>query len=302
MQDGAGNITVGGITGINNFDVTPTGADTANITNDDSGTLLQTTNTGTLTIDGGAAPNTNSVTVEDTAAADAITITNAATTTVSVVTPGPTALMTISVVTADTANLVVNGNAGPDLFLVTGTAGPNLTVNGDPNHTGALTFMNTTAGAGTTDFEVGNTWNSGAVTTPDDVTTAFTGMAFVMVAGNGTAANNTFSAVTSGLITLDAYNGTTDELNSNAQPILYFTNYATVDLSDTGVGNGDQFNITPVGLDGAGVTEVDVTGNATAGVVVNDTGAAAVTVSTGATTGVQVGGRPRWSRSRPPLR
>ncbi len=193
-----------------------------------------------------------------------------------------------TVIASGAKMVVLKGDGGSDTFDVSGTEGPNLTILGDVSSNDTLNLSNTAAG--TTTFEAGNTWDSGTITTPDGLTTAFTGMQTVTLIGNGTAADNTFTADTYGMITLAAYNGTTDELNSNAQPILYFTNYGAVNLDDTGLGNGDVFDITPVGLDGAGVTNVNVTGNATARAVVNDSGGDAVTVNnSGTPQTVQVG-------------
>jgi hypothetical protein len=272
LSDGAGAITING-PGNDAFTVSPTTASSATTQAAGLAPVVNTTNTGTLTIDPGTG--TNSVTVNGTSASETIGVVRGSPTTVTV-----GALKTISLVTADTQALVVDTGLGTDTVNVSGTSGPaSLTVNGGANPR-ADTLNVTNSTAGTTTVTPGATPDAGTVAAPGtDGSVAFTGMSSISVTAAGAAAANTITGIgPNGNDTLflqhigAATPGGTDRFWVNNQAPTTFSGFGTVDL--TGLFGNDQFNVNPIGL-AAAVTAINVKGTSTGNsLVVNGSAAA----------------------------
>ena len=259
--------------------------------------------TGTLTID--PMGGTNSVTVNGTAAADTINVVNAAGTTLVTV----VGFQPLGVTTTDTQALYVSGGLGNDIFNVSGTGGPALTVDGGlpstldggtptaPTNSDKLNIANTLTG--TTTVRPGATPDAGVIVTPDG-TTSFLGIENISLTG----ASSTDSLVVDGttgddLIDLYAFvpaagpNVNTASVNNDA-PVT-FSSFGPVVLD--GISGNDTFNVSPVGL--VGVTGITVHGHAVKGgtseAIVNGSAAAdtiTVTATSATTATVAIAGSP----------
>jgi hypothetical protein len=121
LNAGAGNITLAGTPGPDAFTVTPTGATTATAQVGTLSPVVNTTNTGTLTVDADGGSDT--LTVNGTSAGDTINVSGAAVTVVG--------LQPVNFVNVE--SLAVNGLAGSDIFNVTSSATVPISIDGgDP--------------------------------------------------------------------------------------------------------------------------------------------------------------------------
>ncbi len=259
LSNAGGDIQVTG-PGNDTFTVSPTGATTATIQAAGLSPVINTTNTGALTVDPG--PGTNSVTVNGTSGGEAIGVVRGSPTTVTV-----GVLKPVNLVTADTQALVVDTGLGLDTVNVSGTGGPaSLTVNGGANPR-SDTLNVTNANPGTTTVTPGATPDAGTVTAPGAAGTpdivGFTGMTSASVTAAGAAAANTLVGIgpngndTLFLQHLGSPAGGTDRFWVNNQAPTSFSGFGTVTLR--GLFGNDQFNVSPVGL-AAAVTAINVSG------------------------------------------
>ena len=121
LNAGAGNITLAGTSGPDAFTVTPTGANTATAQVGILSPVVNTTNTGNLTVDAG--PGSDSLTVNGTSSSDTINVSGAAVTVVG--------LKPVNYTNVE--SLQVNGLAGSDTFNVTSSATVPISIDGgDP--------------------------------------------------------------------------------------------------------------------------------------------------------------------------
>jgi hypothetical protein len=175
LSDAAGAITVNGTAGPDNLTVTPTGATTATIQKAGLNLVVNTTNTGTLTID--PLAGTNTVTVNGTSNSEAINVVRGApNTTVQV-----DALKLVTLVTADTQALVVATGLGFDGVNVSGSgaAGMGLIVQGGSGFAADVLNVRNATGGTTLVIPTGAP-EAGVIYTPDGSIT-YAGMNVVLL-------------------------------------------------------------------------------------------------------------------------
>lgn len=263
ITGGANAIAVNGVAGQDTLDITPTGANTARLEAAGSNTVINTTNTGTLTVNPGTGVDV--ITVHGSGDDDAIAVSRGATTTVQVTTQNPAAvaLKTISINSGFTQTLVVNAGLGDDLITVTGTGGPN-TVAIDGNDPSASDTLAILTGA-TASVAFGVVPTSGSVTaTNGDV--SFSNIENLNLTGSG-----------AGTLTVNGTNGD-DAINQNGNTVtvnngsvVNFASYPTLTLA--GINGDDTINVRPTTL--VGVTTFNVDGGdptASDTLIVNATG------------------------------
>jgi len=267
VNAGAGAINVVGQTIAETLDVTPTGIDTAAIVASGLNLVVNTSNTGTLTID--TAGGSDTVVVNGTAAADTIGVVRGATTTVQVNVLKQVGILT-PLVNSDA--LVVNAGLGNDLIDVSGSAGPqSLAVDGGvsaPSDT--LTIANSITG--TTTVTTGSTPDSGVITS-NDGGVSFAGIELISITGAAATDNITFQGThDNDTIALQRLGGA-NRVWLNDGPVISFASFDDVTLQ--GRFGDDFFSVHPDGL--VGVATITVSGGdptASDTVVVNGTAAA----------------------------
>ena len=243
VNAGAGDITVGGTTGLNNYDVTPTAAHTATITDNGAMTTLYTNNTGSLTVDGGAG-NVNTITVEANGRNSQFQWD---------LTAGTLQVDNLKVVAcADEASLTVNGQGGTDSLAIADASGAESYTYTAPVIGQAPTFA-----VGTLPMSLINVQSISLI--------AAGGAGADSVTLNGAGDNDVFTV--SGIATAAA------TVQVDDGPTLTFTNLgsaANITLNDSA--GDDTFNVTPGTLEISG--NITVTGSAASGdntLVINGT-------------------------------
>lgn len=131
LNTGAGKIDVLGTAGPNFFDVTPTHPTKSTLFAVGFSPIVNTDNTGLLTIVDGAANDGDSVTIHGTTQDDQIVINRTDKVTPTDASVLVNALKLINVRTANVEALMVRGELGGDTFHVFGGGGPRLTVHGN---------------------------------------------------------------------------------------------------------------------------------------------------------------------------
>ena len=285
---GGSSLTANGYSEANAFNYTPTGTNAGTFTDAGVSTTFNFANaSSTFAIDGGAS-GSNQVTVQGTSGNDTITATS------GVAVAGDTqvavnSLMPVQIVTADTASLIINGDAGNDNLDVVSTAAPvtiPITYDGGPG-TNALTLKGGTATADT--YTPGSQLGSGTDTlafgaggaAPTE-TVNFQNLApiFDSVAGpslvvNGTNATNAIN-YSVGFNNLANYlsvapNANWGQVSVDSYEPIEFINKTTLTLN--GLAGSDQFNLnnsnTPTGLTSIAVNGGDTTTSNT--LIVNGT-------------------------------
>ncbi len=233
----AGDIDVNGTAGPDEFHVTPNGANTAEILVDGVNQVLNTDNTGDLTIAEGNAADGDQVTVHGQSGDNTFAVSRAATTGVQVDALKPV------LVAANAESLVVNGKSGSDTFNVTGAGGVSLTVDGgDPTGLPAVgldTLNVTMANGGTTNVDPGATPDAGFVVAPtanEDI--AFYGLEMLNVTGTGAdtlAVNGTHGN--------DHITANNDTVWVNDRAPVGFSGFATLSLN--GLNGDDTLSVSP---------------------------------------------------------
>src|SRR5262249_38892158 len=185
LSAGAGKITLAGTSGADAFTVTPTGANTATAQVGSLSPVVNTTNTGDLSVD--AAGGSDSLTVNATSAGETINVDGAA------VTVG--GLKTVKY--SNTESLQVNGLAGSDTFNVTSSPTVPISIDGgDPVGVTPGDLLNIVSNPGDmVAFTPGPTSDSGGfvVTTSVPITNqpiSFIHIESISVSGGGTPVIN----------------------------------------------------------------------------------------------------------------
>jgi uncharacterized repeat protein (TIGR01451 family) len=264
VNAGAGAISVVGRSTAETLDVTPTGANTATIVASGLNLVVNTNNTGTLTIDTSGGSDT--VVVNGTAAADTIDVLRGATSTVQV-----NALKQVGVLTplGNPDALVVNAGLGDDFINVSGSAGPqSLVVDGGlPTASDTLTITNGITG--TTTVSPGSTPDAGVISNNDGAVT-FAGIELISIISADPTDNITFQGThDNDTIALQRLGGA-NRVWVNDRAVVSFTNFDDVTLQ--GRFGDDSFSVTPTGL--VGVATISVAGGdptASDTVIVNGT-------------------------------
>ena len=246
LNNGAGAITVIGTAGPDDFSFTPTGATTATISVSGSETVLNTTNSGTLTIDplGGA----NSVTVHVSAGTNTIHAVSGTPPTVQV-----NLDQTLTLVPADTQALIVLGGVGADTLDVNSALGAYpIPITFDGGGGGDSLNLRATGNLATTDtYTAGPNPGSGTsvITFPGPVTqtVSFTNLApvfdFVPATNfivNGNSAANAINYA-EGFFPAGVLNPTWGGVTVDNQEAVNFIN--KVDLTINGMAGSDTINI-----------------------------------------------------------
>ncbi|HUY90682.1 MAG TPA: DUF4214 domain-containing protein [Pirellulales bacterium] len=252
-----GAIDVLGTTGPDQLSVTPTGASTATIQDNALAPVLNTTNTGILDILEGTAGDGNTLTVHGTSNSETINVVEGPTTTVQV-----GALKQVSIDTADVEALVVDGGLGADIFNVSGSSGPALSIEG--GQTPAAGTLNLATINATVTY--GTDPSSGAIDTGagSNPVINFSGLQTINLTGAGTG-----SLVVNGTTGDDAITQLGNAVAVNNGAVVAFGGYSSLTLD--GVAGNDHFLVNPASL--AGVSTFNVYGSSASGdsLVVNGT-------------------------------
>ncbi len=249
LNNAAGPINVNGTAGPNAFHVTPTATNTAQILVDGVNQVLNTDNTGLLTITEGTAGDGDTVTVYGTSANDTIDILRGPTTLVTVV-----GLKQIDVHGANIEALNVNAGQGDDLVQVSGAGGSPLTVVGGdptglPGHDTALVNF---ANVGTATVDPGATPDAGFIHGPtpaEDI--AFTELEALQLVGVGDS-----TLVVYGTAGDDSITQLGNAVSVNDRAVVGFQDFPTLTLA--ALPGDDTISVTPTTL--AGVTTLNVVG------------------------------------------
>lgn len=184
LNAGAGAITVNGTAGPNVYAVTPTGANAATVQVGGATPVLNTTNTGALTIADGTAGDGDLLTVIGTAAGETITVDSAAAT----ITVG--GLKAVAYSAANVEGLRVNGNAGADRFDVTPGSRPMFIDGGDPVGVLPGDLLNFVAGGQTVTVTPGPETDEGGIDVGANATVSYDHVESISITGGGPAVVN----------------------------------------------------------------------------------------------------------------
>ena len=238
-----GNIDVNGTATPNTFHVTPTGADTAEILVDGVNQVLNTDNTGLLTIAEGTAGDGDTVNVYGTSQDDTINIdrnTAVPSTRVEVGT-----WKDIDVDQTDVEVLNVDAGQGDDEIYVVNAGGPALTVDGG-QPTGLPATHDTLdiefANAGIVDVDPGATPDAGFIfgpTSGEDV--AFMGMELIDLTGTGES-----TLVVNGTSDVDAITQDGDIVYVNDRAPVMFAGFPTLEID--ALEGDDAISVAPASL------------------------------------------------------
>jgi hypothetical protein len=249
LNNAAGPINVNGTAGPNAFHVTPTATNTAQILVDGVNQVLNTDNTGLLTITEGTAGDGDTVTVYGTSANDTINVVRGPTTQVTVV-----GLKQIDVLGANVEALNVDAGQGDDLIDVSGAGGSPLTVvGGDPTGLpGHDTVQVNFANVGMVTVDPGATPDAGFIhgpTAAEDI--AFEQLEALYLVGVGDS-----TLVVYGTAGDDSITQLGNAVSVNDRAVVGFQDFPTLTLA--ALPGDDTVSVTPTTL--AGVTTLNVVG------------------------------------------
>lgn len=249
LDNGPGPINVNGTAGPNAFHVTPTATNTAQILVDGVNQVLNTDNTGLLTITEGTAGDGDAVTVYGTSANDVINVLRGPTTQVTVV-----GLKQIDVHGGNVEALNVNAGQGDDLVNVSGVGGSPLTVvGGDPTGLpGHDTVQVNFANVGTASVDPGATPDAGFIHGPtpaEDI--AFEQLEALYLVGVGDS-----TLVVFGTAGDDSITQVGNAVSVNDRAIVGFQDFPTLTLA--ALPGDDTISVSPTTL--VGVTTLNVVG------------------------------------------
>ena len=234
----------------------PTGANAGTVTEDGLNTSFNLTNVGGLTID--AAAGTDQVTVLGNVSGNTIGVVRGANTSVTV-----DALQSADIVTASTEHLLISAGLGVDNIALSGTGGPELTIDGGGNGLGgfglngdALSITNTNLG--TTTVFTGSTPDSGDIETPDTANnTSFNGIEFLFLNSADPTDDLTVRGPWGGISNIKLTSGMPGNLVTvNDQAPIFFNDFDDVQLVTLLGDNTVTVDATSLN----GVTTVDVFG------------------------------------------
>jgi len=232
LSAGAGGITVNGTSGPNAYNVTPTGANTATLQVGSLAPVVNTTNTGALTLNDGSAADGDTLTVNGTTADESIVV-NSSTTTIQV-----GALKAVGYTAVNVESLRVNGNAGSDTFDVTPGSRPIFIDGADPVGVTPGDRLNILAGGGSVTYNAGAETDEGSFDVGANQPVSFDHIESFGITGsgpaiiNGTNGPDAITVIARDVSTHTGTDGVQDfTVSVNAGPELLFLEVATLTVN-----------------------------------------------------------------------